>query len=638
MSHSKLSPENSFVVLLITFFFIGAPLSAEKVNRQTAHTVATHFVQASSALRAGAALELVYAGSQLATKAVLPEETAPFYVYNVTGAGGFVIVSGQDAACPILGYADQGQFQAEDMPPNLRDWLLTYEEEIAFIQEKGIEATSDVVREWNDLLQGNVRRSAGDAYILTTARWDQEAPYNDLCPVDGTTRSAAGCMATAMGIAMHYHKWPKQGSGSNSYVSKDKKFNLSQSFEVPYAWDRMLHAYTYANENKNGTSYRVPTWSAEEGKAVATLIYHAGVAVNMNYSAASSGATSLDCQKALITHFGYDNATYLVYRNLYTADAWNALIRNELDEERVVLYAGQSKYGGGHQFVIDGYMANNYFHVNWGWSGISEGFFLLSALDPGAEGVGGAKDGAGYSYNQDAVIGMQKAIPGTAPVYELFFMDYDGRNVDLKDRPVVYGLYTDVSHIVQGEPFLFYYSYVCNYGFHPADLSLGIFHLNKKGEIKDQLEVMTMQLRGGYLTWENEGIPLVVTQEVEEGDYLQMYYRVDQEDWRVLRYEPGFVDRLDLYKKNPVGNQSIESAAEWALSFTQTPDALCVHAPEGVSMNRLTLFDIAGCVLADQHFPGSSQATLSLYGQKAGLYIVSVRTNKGICRQKIIRK
>ena len=307
------------------------------------------------------------------------------FIFNRGEKDGFIIISGDDATVPVLGYSASGRFSSEDMPPSLKSWLNEYSRQIEYLRNNpSLSAPSS---------------SNGEDFAsiepLIQSHWEQASPYNDQCPEYRGERCLTGCSATAMAMVMKYYEYPKQGTGSYTYTPTNNRRlgKLTADFgNTTYDWDNMLDEYWWGYYND------------EQANAVATLMYHCGVSINMQYDPAASGAYSQDWMVALKTYFGYDDGVHIVLRDFYSTQSWNEMIYNELAAGRPVLYSGSSAYGG-HAFVCDGYSADGYFHINWGWAGMSDGYFLLSALDPYEMGSGGS-DG-GFNYRQDATIGIK---------------------------------------------------------------------------------------------------------------------------------------------------------------------------------------------------------------------------------------
>ena len=311
-------------------------------------------------------------------------ENTGLYVFNRGENGGFVIVSADDAVAPILGYSSQGSFSSDNMPPSLRSWLDEYSRQIDYARNAKLEKAA--YAESEDFMP---------IMPLIASLWEQADPYNRMCPEYKGERCLTGCAATALAMVMKYYEHPKTGVGSHSYtpINNRKLGKLTVDFgATTYDWDNMRDEYWWG------------TYTDEEANAVATLMYHCGVSLDMQYGTMSSGAYSVDWPRALKNYFDYDDGVHLLYREYYSTQGWNELIYNELAAGRPVLYSGVS-YEGGHAFVCDGYSADGYFHINWGWAGMSDGYFLLSALDPYEMGSGGSE--GGFNFNQTITIGIK---------------------------------------------------------------------------------------------------------------------------------------------------------------------------------------------------------------------------------------
>lgn len=330
---------------------------------------------------------------QLSSAAVV-EQTDAYFAVNTSA--GFVLVSADDNMPDILGYSTASTFCTDSLPPAFRFWLQNYNAEVS---------TIDTVPSG----MNRVRTFADSRSPILSCRWNQASPFNDSVPAyDASHRAAAGCVATAMAQIMYAYRFPDSGTGSHSYLWTSRRdpslsATLSADFaHTVYDWASMLDTYTSAS----------PVASCA---AVATLLYHCGIAVDMGYdcnSSHESGAVTSKVPNALATYFGYDSHYQALRKDIYPADSLSELVADELRAGRPVLVAG-SNASGGHAFVCDGYNADGYFHINWGWGGTSDGYFLLSALNPGAQGIGGTTHG----YNQSTVfyVGLQPANGHSAP-------------------------------------------------------------------------------------------------------------------------------------------------------------------------------------------------------------------------------
>ena len=328
-------------------------------------------------------------------------QVSGLYVFNVANDGGFVIVSNDDRTVPILGFSDSGSIDPDDMPDNMCAWLQGYADEIVWLNEHSIIVN---VPESANAPRHADRHSTTAIAPLVQTKWNQRAPYNNLCPLyDGTNRAVTGCVATAMAQVMYYTE-TKAGNNTTQTTKEipaytTRRHSLSMD-AIPAGatinWSSMLLNY------KSG-------YTTDKADAVAELMRCCGCSVQMDY-ASSSNAYASDVPNALKEYFDYNTTTQIIIRSLYSSTQWANLIYHELEHARPVLYAGQSS-GGGHAFVCDGYKYEgdtDYFHINWGWGGTSDDYFVLSTLNPYEQGAGGSSTNDGFHFGQQAVIGIQK--------------------------------------------------------------------------------------------------------------------------------------------------------------------------------------------------------------------------------------
>ena len=304
-------------------------------------------------------------------------EQTMFYVFNVGEQDGFVIISADDQTQPVLGYSKQGTFDAETISPEMKWWLDGYETQLK------------AVREGKERLAEPTANHAAIAPMVSS-QWNQSAPYN-LLTKTSSSQYVTGCVATAMAQIMYYHKWPEQVT--ETLPSPD---GLMLDLDpTTFNWSLMRDRY-----NRTDTD--------DGAQEVAKLMKYCGYAAKMNYGDGSSGAQSYNAVEGLRRYLGYHYTTEEVMRADYTTAEWDELIYNELANQRPVLYTGYSA-SGGHAFVCDGYDGNGMYHINWGWGGVSDAYFLLSLLNPDDQGIGGFPGEDGYSVWQSAIIGIQKA-------------------------------------------------------------------------------------------------------------------------------------------------------------------------------------------------------------------------------------
>lgn len=304
-------------------------------------------------------------------------------------ANGFVLLSGDADAELVLGYADQGSFDFDNAPDNVKAWLQSYADQLKAMENNPAAK------------QRAKQKAAPKAAIepLIQTKWDQGEPYNNDCVMTwdagGSATCVTGCVATAMAQVINYHKWP---TGNVAAMDSYKPWGNTSMTALPAAtmdWANMLNVYTD------------DAYNATQAAAVAKLMRYCGQSIQIQYGQKTTSGFSYKIPNALISTFGYSKTARRVTRDNYTIDGWDNILYTELAASRPVLYGAQST-GGGHEFVIDGY-DDGYYHVNWGWGGHNDGYFLISVLNPGSNsGIGASSSNDGYSFDQDAIIGIQK--------------------------------------------------------------------------------------------------------------------------------------------------------------------------------------------------------------------------------------
>lgn len=375
-----------------------------------------------------------------------------FYVFNNGDNAGYILISADDNAQEVLGYSSTGTYNEADMPDNMKVWFQHYAEEVAYAAQHPAKAQKQAVK-----------RAYTPVAPLMKSTWNQDKPYNDLCPIDQTDnkRSYTGCVATAAAQIMYYHKHPTTGTGSHTdnwdnsgayskNKGKGKGAETADFGATTYDWANMLDSYA-------------GSYTEAQGKAVATLMYHVGISCDMIYGAdkvGGSGALTSDMAKALYTYFKYDKSLRYVMMDYVGYDKFEEYFLAELAANRPILMGGATRNEEGHEFVCDGVDKDGYFHINWGWGGKSDGYFALSALDPDQQGAGGAESGLGFSVQVEAVIGIQPDKGGelAVPVVDIE-PDEDG-NYDYK---------FDKSAAKKNEVISFSTGQAYNYG--PADVN-----------------------------------------------------------------------------------------------------------------------------------------------------------------------
>jgi hypothetical protein len=464
--------------------------------------------------------------------------TSYYYVFNVNAIG-FVIVAADDQVSPVLGYSYEGVFDPNAISQSTQKWLEEYKNQIRFVIENNIPATEEIKIQWTNLkseTNSNYELKVSVAPLLLT-KWNQSPYVNAQCP----SSSVTGCVATGMAQIMKYWNYPAQGAGFHSY-NHDNYGTLSVNFgSTTYDWASMPNNVNSPNA------------------AVATLMYHCGVSVDMDYSPQSSGAYVIEnsptpqaCSEyALKTYFGYKTTLDGVQRINYTQTNWMNLVKAELNASRPILYAGFGS-GGGHCFVADGYDDNDFIHMNWGWGGAYDGYFQINALNPAGLGTGGGS--GGFNTGHQAVIGIEP--PATVPTYAMALYNY----VTPSATSIYYGQSFDVStNIVNNSNTNFsgdYTAAVFDAQFNfveyiqtisSQNLAIGNHHIN---ELVFSSTGMLSMLPGTY--------------------YIGIFYRPNGENWMEIENNGAYTNYVQIDVNNPNDLELYsEIAVSPGLSLTQ---------------------------------------------------------------------
>ena len=342
-------------------------------------------------------------------------EREPFYVFNADGNQGFVIVSGDDRTTEILGYSNTGTLDMEQLPENLKWWLDSYAHQIEALGTSAKPAKKAKTR-------GADSWAAVDPLIKT--KWDQDYPYNMMCP-DWTGKDwrdagfdtghlmtndqdkyhcVTGCVAAAMAQVIYYWKCLDDCQAVPEYKTSTRGWTMKALPAMTFKWSQMQKTYS---GDETGAS----------AEAVAELFRYCGQAVEMDYGIGGSSAGLFPADMA--EYFGFSKNAKQVIRSMYSLSDWENMIYKDISEDRPVLYGGSSK-SGGHQFIVDGYDGNGLFHMNWGWGGMSDGYYVLSLANPEELGTGGGTSADGYSMDQHAIIGLKLGTPGEVEIPQFY--------------------------------------------------------------------------------------------------------------------------------------------------------------------------------------------------------------------------
>lgn len=479
-----------FQLMLVLLLVCGlATIQAKRISQWQAQQQAYSFWGKQMPMKAKAKSRVV------STASLSTQGNDSYYVFN-NDAGGFVIIAGDDAVAPVLGYTSTGAFDANNLPEGLKDLLKSYEQQIAALGKNYKANTTSTRAEFT-----------GEK-LLNTAKWNQGAPFNKYTPNNYVT----GCVATAGAIVMKHHGYPAKGVGSHSYTWNGQ--NLTASFEHDYDWANMPAKYTDGND--------------EAFDGVARLMSDLGIAVNMQYANGGSASSLEDLVTALKKYFGYSKyARHLKIEDL-GAEAWNGRLRAEIDANRPVLYAASDANVGGHSFVIDGYKDES-FSVNWGWGGYCDGFYRVGALNPEFDGT---PQGDQYNSSQAAVFALQPS-DGKEVLSNLGFIKVDGWLETLN---------MDVTDVKAGKDLTLYLLPVQCQGENSYTGKIAIALKNAKGETREVFaETEIKELKSGYYFYE-----LVLngacSVDAQEGDYLTVVSKEDGTDAYVEIYGPDMTE------------------------------------------------------------------------------------------------
>ena len=481
------------IVLTLAGLFAVLSAFADTVDRQQAQTIAQRWL-----------------GTEVTEVAY---NSDAFYIFNGTD-GGWVIVSADDVATPILGYNDKGRINPDNLPGNFEYWMGGYDQIITSARAEKQRATSDVKALWKT---AGFRTKAGATVVLETPDWDQESPYNDQCPTvtenGKKNRAVTGCVATAISEVIRYWQWPEHGTGTIGGYSYRSDYNQNVTIDS-YSIDDHVYDYTLMPMKYNGSEI------AAQKSAVAQLMHDCGVMVEAMYNyGTGTGAYSENIANALINHMSYAPTAQLIYRAAYTDAEWTKIIEKEIDAGRPILYGGNDPKNGGHQFVCDGYDTRDYIRINWGWSGDGNGFFTLTLKIPGKYT---------FSDSQDMVIGVEPNKTGqTGGAYAGPLM-FDFYSSDTKGLTVKSGTVLGKSFTISANAI----SNVNYYVDYSGAVKAGL--LDWKGDLKEYISDEVSVSIGRYNVVKLDNINCSIKGNVTFGDRVVLFYKTDGGEWDMI--------------------------------------------------------------------------------------------------------
>ncbi|MGE5425273.1 MAG: C10 family peptidase [Syntrophothermus sp.] len=386
--------KKTFTLLSVFALILSLTGFAKKVDKNSAQLAGKNFYYEVVNARKAVPYQEIRITSDFT---VSRENEAVYYVFNINNDEGFIIISADDAAAPVIGYSFTGSYSDENQPSQFVYWMNNKAEEISWIRNRQLQPDLDITTTWNRLLSDDpadlqIDRGSRDVEPLLSCTWDQSFPYNSMCPQDpGSSpgyngRVPVGCVATAMAQIMFYWRYPEVGQGSHCIVPQPSYGPQCANFgQTTYDWNGMSNA------------------PGSECDPVALISYHAGVSVDMHYAPDGSGSYLNKIPNAMKNYFKYSTEIMYVTKVSYSTTGWEDLLKGDLDNGQPLEYGGQDPANGGHAWVCDGYQGTNFFHFNWGWGGAENGYFYLTNLNP---------SGYNFSQSQNAVVHIKPLTTG----------------------------------------------------------------------------------------------------------------------------------------------------------------------------------------------------------------------------------
>ena len=489
------------ILLTLLAFLSVATANAEPVSRQQALKKAGQFMPGKK-----------FSESKASTRS---DESDAFYVFNAEGNGGYVIVSGDDRTTEILGYSETGNLDMNQLPENLKWWLDGYARQIKALGNSVKPAQKSKTR---------VADSWEAIAPLIKTKWNQHEPFNLMCPdkngkvfgddgFDVNYICVTGCVAAAMAQIMYYYNYPQNCPAIDEYTT-GKGWKMNALSATTFKWAQMKK--TYKGDETD-----------ESAGAVAELFRYCGQAVSMDYGLGGSEAGVSPYVMANV--FGYSKNAKLLSRSMYSSSDWEDMVYKDLSENHPVLYGGASM-SGGHQFIVDGYDGSGLYHMNWGWGGMSDGYYVLSLANPDELGAGGGTSKDGYSMDQHAIFGLK---PGTPEEVEIpkFYGKFNGELAKSEfSRASASEDFTGV--ILPGYIFFQYESSKQTDGC-TFETAWGLYRNGSLVDVFGASEPVTRD--GGYRAYNNS--PIAFGKNLADGQYQfrQMYRLQGSTEWQLCK-------------------------------------------------------------------------------------------------------
>lgn len=495
------------ILSIICLLLAATNLWAEPIGEQRAREIAEGFFSQHATRSSSGVITLEWAGDNIvedsATGSAL--NTSLMYIYNRGISDGYVIIAGDTNVNPIIAYSLDTTLDTDNMAEATTAILEAWCRQVESARKAAKPISGTTMR---------ATTRSNDALRYETALWNQSEPFNNEAPVINGNRAVTGCVATAMSIICHYNRWPEKGVGTTpnySYETYGGYYSVgSNTLGRTYNYDNMLMNY-------NGG------YTSSQGNAVAALMKDMGTSVKMMYHYNSSGAYDTDVITAFTKYFSYSKGIKLVNGDSYSTEEWNNIIRENVREYGPTYFSGSSN-SGGHAFVIDGFDSGDYFHFNFGWGGLGNGYFLIPSID--------------YYKLQSAILYLEP--------------DRDGTSV-YRDNLSLYasGSYTgiapyEVTSYATKRPFNCLLGCFVNLGTHTFNGEIKLVLCDKNGNWKEELTTRNFTIDPGYIGYPNNYDYINITETLEEGDRMRIYYKAyNYNEWQWARsYNESAVDEV----------------------------------------------------------------------------------------------
>ena len=542
---------------LLPYFCLAQPRS-----RSEAEKVMNNFISKNIAGLKMADLKLSLTSSQILPGRGLRLGKEAYYIYSsAKGNTGFVIVS------------EENNFNTDSIPPNVRYWLECYAESFQEVSDNG------------DCMPMRLTSVNADGIdpLLGDNQWDQDDPYNRLCPSVRNEKCLTGCVATAMSQVMFYHKYPVVGKGYINYRTESNGIQIKHDLgSVYFKWDDMLNDYKRE-------------YSSAQADAIAELMFACGITVHMDYGTIAqkgSGAYQSDLIPAFIENFGYDNDAAFITRGYCSTEDWHRILINELNEGRPINYGGQSTRDGGHSFVLDGYRVNEGnkypdYHVNWGWNGSCNGYYQIADLHPKENGQHATM--GGFNNSQQMTIGIKPDDGFDDGTYYLCTPN----------------LYASMSAVKAGSTIQIYTASCANFSYKEFNGTLHVALIPSDGS--DEVILGEYKVRAlSYMQEQNNvSIEITLPTTLSDGQYtVQLRSRQS----RSTDYNQVFSKKypeINISENGSVKPNIIEDAmlgsSEIELGKTSTPSLICLNIYELQNLLESPFIGDLKMILADKY-------------------------------------